>query len=126
MRSRTSARSALRNLLGAITPLQKKKEEEMKPTSKMFTASAASLFTFVCFVMTAPVAHAEEYCITGGAQAAHGCGYPNMEACQAASRGIGGSCSVDPASKTASKNPSDAMGQAKQTRARAATHPAAN
>ena len=45
-------------------------------------------------MMTAPAAKADDYCITNGAQAAHGCGYPTMEACrQAANGGIGGSCS---------------------------------
>jgi hypothetical protein len=92
----------------------------MKPTSKTFTASAATLFTFVFFVMTAPAVHADDYCITNGAQAAHGCGYPTMEACQAASAGIGGSCAAAPSSK----NPSDALAyQPKQPRARSALRP---
>jgi hypothetical protein len=82
----------------------------MKPTSKTFTASAASLFTFAFFVMTAPAVQAADYCITSGAQTAHGCGYPTMEACQAASAGIGGICSAG----ASAKNPSDALGQAKQ------------
>jgi hypothetical protein len=72
--------------------LHEQKEEKMKPTSKTFTASAASLFTFAFFAITAPAVHAEDYCITSGAQAAHGCGYPSMEACRAASAGIGGIC----------------------------------
>src|SRR5882672_5870745 len=77
----------------------------MKPTSKKFTASAATLFTFALLVMTAPAARADDYCITNGAQAAHGCGYPTMEACRAASSGIGGSCSF----AASSRNPSDAL-----------------
>jgi len=60
----------------------------MKPTSKNVSASAATLFMF--FVLTAPSVHAEEYCISNGAQATHGCGYPTMEACRAAPSGIGG------------------------------------
>ena len=61
----------------------------MKPASKNFAASAAALFTFALFVMTAPTARADDYCITNGAQVANGCGYPTMEACQARSSGIG-------------------------------------
>lgn len=64
----------------------------MKSTSKTFTASFATLFTSAFFMMTAPAAHADDYCITNGAQAAHGCGYPSMETCRAASAGIGGIC----------------------------------
>jgi len=87
----------------------------MKPTSKTFTASAATLFTFAFFAMTGPTVHADEYCITGGAQVAHGCGYPSMETCKAASAGIGGTC----AAVSSSKNPSDALGyQPKQTHSR--------
>jgi hypothetical protein len=87
----------------------------MKPTSKTFTASAATLFTLAFFVMIAPTAQADDYCITNGAQAAHGCGYPSMEACRAASAGIGGSCSLG----SSSKNSSDALAfQAKQPHSR--------
>jgi hypothetical protein len=87
----------------------------MKPTSKKFTASAATLFTFAVFVMTAPTARADDYCITNGAQAAHGCGYQTMEACQAASAGIGGSCSLS----SSSKKPSDSLAyQPKQPHSR--------
>ena len=113
---------ALRNLLRSIPPdLQKQKEEKMKPTLKKFIASAATLFTFAFFVMTAPIAQADDYCITSGAQAAHGCGYPTMEACQAASNGIGGSCA---AAASSSKNPSDALAyQPKQPRSRSALRP---
>src|SRR5260370_42254243 len=71
----------------------------MNPTSKKFIASAATLFTFAFFVMTAPTAHADDYCITNGAQAAHGCGYQTMEAWRAASSGIGGTCSPTSSSK---------------------------
>lgn len=79
----------------------------MKLTSKL-TASAAALFTVALFAMAAPsAAQAEDYCITNGAQAAHGCGFPTMEACRAASSGIGGSCSPNGASRT--NNPSESM-----------------
>ena len=64
----------------------------MKPTSKTFAASFATLLTSAVFMMTAPAVHADDYCITNGAQAAHGCGYPSMETCRAASAGIGGTC----------------------------------
>ncbi|HUN97783.1 MAG TPA: DUF3551 domain-containing protein [Bradyrhizobium sp.] len=101
----------LRNLLQA-TPswlAKKKKEEKMKSTWKTFAASAATALTFASVVVTAPSAHADDYCITNGAQSAHGCGYPTMEACQAASAGIGGSCSQSASS--ANTNPDNAMAQ---------------
>ncbi|TCU75072.1 uncharacterized protein DUF3551 [Bradyrhizobium sp. R2.2-H] len=65
----------------------------MTSISKTFVASAATLFASAFLMMTAPAAQAEDYCITNGAQAAHGCGYPTMEACRAAAGGIGGTCS---------------------------------
>jgi hypothetical protein len=107
---------ALGKRLRLIPPcLQEQKEEKMKPTSKTFTASAATLFAFAFFVMTAPTARAEDYCITNGAQTAHGCGYPSMETCRAASAGIGGTC----AAALSSKNPGDALGyQPKQPHSR--------
>jgi hypothetical protein len=74
----------------------------MKLTSKTFAAAAATASTLVFFVMTAPSAHAEDYCITNGAQAAHGCGYPSMETCKAAAAGIGGTCSASASSKSSS------------------------
>jgi hypothetical protein len=80
----------------------KEKEKKMTSTSKKFTASAATLFTFAFLAMTAPAAYADDYCITSGAQAAHGCGYPTMEACRAASAGLGGSCSQSASSSTPS------------------------
>jgi hypothetical protein len=87
----------------------------MTPTSKTFAASAATLFTLALFSMTAPAARADDYCITNGAQAAHGCGYPTMETCRAAAAGIGGSCSL--ASSSSSKNSSEALAfQPKQPR----------
>jgi len=87
-----------------VATLRNRKENKMKPTSKKFTASAATLFTFAFFAMTAPAAQAEDYCITNGAQAAHGCGYPTMETCQAASSGIGGTCSLSSSSKASSES----------------------
>jgi hypothetical protein len=107
---------ALGKRLRLIPPcLQEQKEEKMKPTSKTFTASAATLFTFAFMAMTAPAVHAEDYCITSGAQAAHGCGYPSMDACRAASAGIGGICGAS----FSSRNPGDALGfQPKQPHAR--------
>src|SRR5262249_58614905 len=62
-------------------------------TSKTFAASAATVFTLALFAITAPAAQADDFCISNGAQAAHGCGYPTMEACRAAAGGIGGTCS---------------------------------
>jgi hypothetical protein len=95
------------SVCGRFLPdVQEEKEEQMELTSKTFTASAAALFTSAFFVMTAPAVHADDYCITSGAQAAHGCGYPSMETCRAASAGIGGIC----AAAASSKNPSDAFG----------------
>jgi hypothetical protein len=87
----------------------------MTPTSKKLAASAATLFTFAFFVTTSSTAQADDYCITGGAQAAHGCGYQTMEACRAASAGIGGTCSLG----SSSKNSSDALAyQSKQSHSR--------
>ncbi|OPY95742.1 hypothetical protein A5906_07170 [Bradyrhizobium sacchari] len=85
----------------------------MTSISKTFAASAATLFASAFLVLTAPAAQAEEYCITNGAQAAHGCGYPTMEACRAAAGGIGGMCSQSGGSKTSN----DALAfQPKQTK----------
>jgi hypothetical protein len=56
----------------------------MTSVSKTFAVSAATLFASAFLVLTAPTAKAEDYCITNGAQAAHGCGYPTMETCRAA------------------------------------------
>ncbi|MBR0967928.1 DUF3551 domain-containing protein [Bradyrhizobium diazoefficiens] len=86
----------------------------MTSTSKTFVASAATLFASAFLMMTAPAAQAEDYCITNGAQAAHGCGYPTMEACRQAAGGIGGSCSQSGGAKT-----NDALAfQPKQTQSR--------
>ncbi|WGD48702.1 DUF3551 domain-containing protein [Bradyrhizobium sp. CB1650] len=72
----------------------------MTSSSKTLVASAATLFASAFLMITAPAAHAEDYCITNGAQAAHGCGYPTMEACRSAAAGIGGSCSQSGAKNT--------------------------
>ena len=88
----------------------------MTPTSKKFAASAATLFTFAFLVMTASTAQADDYCIANGAQTAHGCGYQTMEACRAASAGIGGTCSL----ASSSKNSGDSLAQAKQSHSRRA------
>jgi hypothetical protein len=91
--------------------------KKMKPISKMITASAATLFAFGFLAMTTPTVHADEYCLTGP-QAAHGCGYPNMEACQAASAGIGGTCGEHV------QTPNNALAYApKQTRSRSEFRP---
>jgi hypothetical protein len=88
----------------------------MKSISKTSAASAAALLASAFLVMTAPAARADDYCITNGAQAAHGCGYPTMETCRAASAGIGGSCSLS----SSSKSSNDALAfQPKQTHPRA-------
>jgi hypothetical protein len=93
----------------------------MKPISKMIVVSAAALSTFALFAIAAPAVYADDYCITNGAQAAHGCGYPNMEACQAASAGIGGYCAAKPSSGI----PSNALAyQPKQPHLRSERHPA--
>jgi|ERR1700726_4017226 hypothetical protein len=99
----------------------------MTPTSKKFAASAATLFTFAFFVMTASTAQADDYCITNGAQTAHGCGYQTMEACRAASSGIGGTCSLSASSSAPSKTSSDSLAyQAKQPHSRSRKEPTGN
>jgi hypothetical protein len=85
----------------------------MKSTSiKLGTAAAA--ITSLFFVMSAPAAYADDYCITNGAQSAHGCGYPSMETCRAASAGIGGTCSLAAGSSTKGANNANAMAPSKQ------------
>lgn len=72
----------------------------MTSISKTFVASAAALFASAFLATTAPAAQAEDYCITNGAHAAHGCGYPTMEACRQAAGGIGGTCSQSGGAKS--------------------------
>jgi hypothetical protein len=93
----------------------------MTTTSIKLTTAAAAI-TSLFFVMSAPAAYADDFCITNGAQSAHGCGYPNMEACRAASAGIGGTCSQAAGSSTTSPNNANAMVQAKRHPARATTN----
>jgi hypothetical protein len=100
----------------------------MKSTSKI-AASGAALFAFALMMTAAPAARADDFCITSGAQAAHGCGYPTMETCQMAANGIGGTCTQSHSASTKSandalaqsrKNPNDALAyQPKQPRAHA-------
>ena len=88
----------------------------MTSTSKTLTAAGAALFTSMFFVIASPAAYADDFCITSGAQVAHGCGYPTMEACHAASAGIGGTC----APSLSNKRPNDALAyQPKQVHPRA-------
>jgi hypothetical protein len=88
----------------------------MTSTSKTFAASAAALFgaaLFAATTFTVTTARADDYCITNGAQAAHGCGYQTMEACRAASAGIGGTCAQSASAKNSdnsqSKNSNDSL-----------------
>ena len=91
----------------------------MTSTSKMFVASAATLFASAFLVMSAPAAKAEDYCITNGAQAAHGCGYPTMESCRAASAGMGGTCTQAGGAKSTNDALAFQPKQTKQPKARA-------
>jgi hypothetical protein len=92
-----------------------RKKTKMKRTTNKVAASAAMLLTCALFVMTASAARADDYCITNGAQEAHGCGYPTMEACRADSAGIGGMC----VRSLSAKSPGDAQAyQPKQSKSR--------
>ena len=103
---------SVRRMLGMLLWDPEAGKDNMTPTSKTFVASAATLFASAFLMMTAPAAKADDYCITNGAQAAHGCGYPTMEACRQAAGGIGGSCSLAGGAKT-----NDALAfQPKQTK----------
>jgi hypothetical protein len=96
----------------------------MKSTSFKLTTASAALFTSLFFVMSAPAAYAaEDYCITSGAQAGHGCGYPSMETCRAAAAGISGTCSLAAGSSTTNPNNANAQVQSKQHPRRAVTNP---
>jgi Protein of unknown function (DUF3551) len=94
----------------------------MTTTSIKLTTAAAAI-TSLFFVMSAPAAYADDYCITNGAQTAHGCGYPSMETCRAASAGIGGTCSLAAGSSTTNPNNANASVQSKQHPRRAVTNP---
>jgi hypothetical protein len=82
----------------------------MKSTSIKLTTAAAAI-TSLFFVMGAPSAFADDYCISGGAQAGHGCGYPSMETCRAAAAGISGTCSLAAGSSTSNPNNANALAQ---------------
>ena len=82
----------------------------MKSTSKI-AASGAALFAFALMMTAAPAARADDFCITNGAQAAHGCGYPSMETCQMAANGMGGTCTQSHSAST--KSPNDALAQSR-------------
>ena len=88
----------------------------MKSTSIKLTTAAAAI-TSLFFVMGATSAFADDFCITGGAQAGHGCGYPTMETCRAAAAGISGTCSQASGSSTANPNNANAMAQKRQPKA---------
>jgi hypothetical protein len=89
----------------------------MKSTSKI-AASGAALFAFALMMTAAPAARADDFCITNGAQAAHGCGYPSMEMCQMAANGMGGTCAPAHSASTSTRNPNDALAQAPKPRTR--------
>jgi len=92
----------------------------MIPSLEKLKVPAIAIVAYALLAMAGPAARADDYCITNGAQAAHGCGYPNMEACRAASAGIGGICSLS----SSSKNPSDAMAyQPKQPQSQGKARP---
>jgi Protein of unknown function (DUF3551) len=108
---------------GGISSSRKsKKGKKMKPTSMKLTTAAAAI-TSLFFVMSAPSAYAEDYCITSGAQAGHGCGYPSMETCRAAAAGISGTCSQAAGSSTTTPNNANAMAQSKRQSRHATTNP---
>ncbi|WP_407112273.1 DUF3551 domain-containing protein [Bradyrhizobium sp. LMG 9283] len=92
----------------------------MTSPSKTFVTSAATLFASAFLTIAAPAAKADDFCITNGAQAAHGCGYPTMEACRQAAGGIGGTCSQAGGAK--SNNDAFAF-QPKQTQSRGKLRP---
>jgi hypothetical protein len=85
----------------------------MKSTSIKLTTAAAAI-TSLFFVMGATSAFADDFCITGGAQAGHGCGYPTMETCRAAAAGISGTCSQAGGPSTANPNNANALAQQKK------------
>ena len=92
----------------------------MIPSLAKLKVPAIAGIAYALLAIAGPVARADDYCITNGAQAAHGCGYPNMEACRAASAGIGGTCSLS----SSSKKPSDAMAyQPKQPQSQGKARP---
>jgi hypothetical protein len=80
----------------------------MNYKTSTLTAFAAAPFNCALFAMAASSsANAADYCITNGAQAADGCGFPTMAAYRAASAGIGGACS--PNGVSGANNPRASM-----------------
>jgi uncharacterized protein DUF3551 len=76
---------------------REKKERKMRDVLKAATASAAALAVAVALgTLFVPKASAGEFCRTDVTGHMTGCGYDNMEQCQAASSGIGGDCFRDP------------------------------
>ena len=64
---------------------------------KAATAPAAALVVAIALgAMMAPEARAGEFCRRDVTGHMTGCGYDNMEQCQAASSGLGGDCFRDP------------------------------
>ena len=114
---------SLRRTLGMLLWDPEAGKDNMTSTSKTFVASTATLFASAFLLITAPAAKADDYCITNGSQAAHGCGYPTMEACRAASGGIGGMCAQAAGAKTSN----DALAfQPKQPQSRTKARPRKN
>jgi uncharacterized protein DUF3551 len=69
----------------------------MKVFLKSAAASAAALIAAIAFgAIDAPEAKAGEFCRRDVTGFMTGCGYANMEQCQAASAGVGGDCFRDP------------------------------
>jgi hypothetical protein len=110
--------SALRHPSGRLstssTTCRNRKKNKMKSASKV-TASAVTLCVFSFLVMTAPSAHAGEYCSNDSGGAGAGCDYSSMEQCLTTTSGIGGLCARDPFYK----NPDNALAyQPKRGRSR--------
>ena len=76
----------------------------MKPVSKIITASAAALSTFVLVAIASPAAQAGEYCRTDSSFMTS-CRSSSLEQCQASASGRGGTCARDPYYK----NPGSAL-----------------
>jgi hypothetical protein len=79
-------------------------ERKMKPVSKIITASAAALSTFVLVAIASPAAQAGEYCRTDSSFMTS-CSFSSLEQCQASASGRGGTCARDPLYK----NPGSAL-----------------
>ena len=69
----------------------------MKVFLKSAAAPAAALIAAIAFgAINTPEAKAGEFCRRDVTGFMTGCGYANMEQCQAASAGVGGDCFRDP------------------------------